>query len=449
MSLSTQPYKGARDFFPEDKRIQNYMFGILREVAESFGYEEYDAPILEPTDIYLQKGNEEIINEQTYTFTDRGGRSVTIRTEMTPTVSRMIAARRQELAYPVRWYSIPNLWRYERTQRGRLREFWQLNVDLFGVPGIEADHENILIADQIMQRFGAKTDMYEIRVNSRKLVNAIIKDYLKMDSVQSDTLIRLIDRIHKIDTAEFIALAEGLMTPSQREAGAVDVLMQILKTRTVDELPAELAKHPNAMEIRQILAMLDASGVTTARFDITLMRGFDYYTNLVFEVFDTSPENRRSLFGGGRYDGLVNLFGAEPIPAVGFGMGDIGLQNFLETHHLLPALRTETDAYVIILGEHTYVRAQRLIKELRAEGARIAVDMTNRKIAAQIKSAEKMGIAYVVFIGEEELREKRFKIKNIITGEEQAHSFERLVSHLEDIRLRNTAIRRASQDKEL
>src|SRR5438309_11103942 len=155
MALPTQPYKGARDFYPDDKRLQKYIFGKLRESVEKFGYEEYDAPVLEPLELYLAKTGEEIVNEQTYTFEDRGGRKVAIRPEMTPTVSRMVAAKRQELAYPLRWYSIPNLWRYERPQRGRLREHWQLNVDLFGLPGIEAEHEIINVVDTIFQSFGA------------------------------------------------------------------------------------------------------------------------------------------------------------------------------------------------------------------------------------------------------------------------------------------------------
>jgi histidyl-tRNA synthetase len=145
MTLSTQPYKGARDFYPEDKRVQKFMFNTMRRVVESFGYQEYDAPIVEPIELYLSKTSEEIVQEQTYNFLDRGERHVTLRPEMTPTVSRMVAAKRQELAYPLRWYSIPNLWRYERPQHGRLREHWQLNVDIFGVAGIEADHEIILL----------------------------------------------------------------------------------------------------------------------------------------------------------------------------------------------------------------------------------------------------------------------------------------------------------------
>jgi histidyl-tRNA synthetase len=167
MALSTQPYKGARDFYPEDKRQQKYLFAVWRRVCERFGYEEYDAPILESLDLYLAKTGEEIVNEQTYTFTDRGDRQVVIRPEMTPTVSRMVAARRQELAYPLRWYSIPNLWRYERPQRGRLREHWQLNVDLFGVADTSAELEMISLVDAMFKEFGALPDQYEIRLNCR------------------------------------------------------------------------------------------------------------------------------------------------------------------------------------------------------------------------------------------------------------------------------------------
>src|SRR3989344_2548398 len=209
MPLSTQPYKGTRDFYPEDKRLQKWMFAKLREVVESFGYLEYAAPILEPVDIYLAKTGEEIINEQLYSFTDRGDRKVAIRPEMTPSVSRMVAARRQELAYPLRWYSIPNLWRYERPQRGRLREHWQLNVDIFGVAGLSAEHEIIQVADAIMQSYGAKRSQYSIRLNSRKLTDSFLLEYLQLNNVQAHTFSKLIDRIHKITHAEFVAQTDA------------------------------------------------------------------------------------------------------------------------------------------------------------------------------------------------------------------------------------------------
>lgn len=427
MTLSTQPYKGARDFYPEDKRLQKYMFGIMSKTAEQFGYEAYDAPVLEPTELFLSKGNEEIINEQTYTFQDRGGRSVTIRTEMTPTVSRMVAGRRQELAYPARWYSIPNCWRYERMQRGRLREFFQLNVDIFGVETLEADFEIIQVADTILKNFGAKSDMYTIRVNSRKLVDSVMTDYLELSDVQAMTMVKLIDRMHKMDRAQFIAQADAIFSPSQRDEGVVYRLVDLLQIKRLENLPEMLKKHPSVLELERLLVMLADAGVANAQFDISLMRGFDYYTDIVFEVFDTDPSNNRAMFGGGRYDGLISLFGVEPVPTVGFGMGDVTLQNFLETHNLLPKLRTETDAYVVLIGD-VFEKSQRTLLKLRKMGLNIAVDTTGRKPDKQIKTAVKKGIKYAIFIGEAELADERLKLKNLETGEEEQHGLERIVS---------------------
>lgn len=433
MALSTQPYKGARDFYPEDKRIQKYMFGKLRRTVEKFGYEEYDAPTLEPLELYAAKSGEEIVNEQTYSFEDRGGRRVAIRPEMTPTVSRMVAGRRQELAYPLRWYSIPNLWRYERPQHGRLREHWQLNVDIFGVDDLTAEHELILLADQIMKAFGARASMYEIRVNSRPLVDYILNGYLKFDQVQAYSMAKLIDRIHKMERAAFVAQAAALCTPSQRDDGVVDKLLQIVSAKKIMDLPVEVQLQEPVRALEKLLRMLDDAGVGNARFDASLMRGFDYYTGIVFEVFDTHPDNNRSMFGGGRYDGLVGLFGVEPVPTVGFGMGDVTLQDFLETHDLLPEQPSETDAYVILIGD-VYDRAQRCLQELRGQGLRVAVDATGRKIDKQIKAAQKKGIGYVIFIGEKELEAEILALKNLKTGEEERHGIPRLVSIVKDYR---------------
>lgn len=436
MALSTQPYKGARDFFPKNKRIQKYMFTKMREVCEQFGYEEYDAPILEPTELYLSKGNEEIIQEQTYTFLDRGNRSVTMRTEMTPTVSRMVASQRQELAYPARWYSIPQCWRYERTQRGRGREFYQLNVDIFGVAGIEADHEIIMCADAVLQSFGAKRDMYVIKLNSRQLVNALMYEVLGLDGTQAVTMIRLIDRMHKMDYGEFAGQVDGIFNPSQREKGEPELLLNFLKTTDLEDLPEQLRAHEAVSEIKALMELLKKSGISNAVFDPSLMRGFDYYTDIVFEVFDTHPDNKRAMFGGGRYNGLMELFGVEQLEAVGFGMGDYTLLNFLESHKLLPEIRTETDIYVILIGDQAemYTKAQVPIARLREMGLKVAVDSTGRKIDKQIKTAIKKDVHYVMFIGEKELKEERYPIKNIKTGIEEKHGLERLVSIVRDHR---------------
>lgn len=435
MSLSTQPYKGARDFYPEDKRIQKFMFRKMRETVEKYGYEEIDAPILEPLELYAVKSGQEIVNEQTYVFEDRGGRQVTIRPEWTPTVSRMVAARRQELGYPLRWYSIPNLWRYERPQRGRLREHWQLNVDVFGLADLTAEHEMILLADQILKAFKAKPTMYEIRINNRQLVDYLLQGYFAFDTVQAHSIAKLIDRMHKMERIEFMAQVDALCTPSQREAGVVDRLLSIVSARRITELPAELQTVQPAQTIDTLLRLLEEGGVTNARFDASLMRGFDYYTGIVFEVFDTHPENNRSMFGGGRYDGLVGLFGVEPVPTVGFGMGDVTLQDFLTTHDLLPEQHSETDAYVIVIGDN-YVRAQHAIQELRSQGLRVAVDATGRKIDKQIKTAEKKGIHYVIFLGERELDDDMFVLKNIQSGAEERHGAARAISIIKDYRKR-------------
>lgn len=433
MALQTQPYKGARDFYPEDKRLQKYMFGVMRRTAESFGYEEYDAPILEPIEMYLAKSGEEIVNEQTYTFEDRGGRRVAIRPEMTPTVSRMVAAKRQELAYPLRWYSIPNLWRYERPQRGRLREHWQLNVDMFGLSGQTAEAEIIQLADAILKNFGATHDMYAIRLNSRKLTDFIMREYLGVDGVQAQTLVKLIDRMHKMERAAFEAEVDAMFSPSQREAGASNKLIGLLKIKQIEHLPQAVREHSSIKEIQNLMSLLNEARIPNAVFDITLMRGFDYYTDIVFEVFDNSPDNNRSMFGGGRYDGLVGLFGVEPVPTVGFGMGDVTLQNFLEAHDLLPPLRSETDVYAVLIGD-VYAKAQHVINELREMGLNIAVDSTGRKAAVQIKTAVKKNVHYAIFIGEKELTEELYEVRNLVTGVSEKHSASRIVSIVKDYR---------------
>jgi len=433
MALPTQPYKGARDFYPEQKRLQKYMFGLMRQVAERFGYEEYDAPILEPLELYLAKTGEEIVNEQTYIFEDRGGRRMAIRPEMTPTVSRMVAAKRQELAYPLRWYSIPNLWRYERPQRGRLREHWQLNVDIFGVDDLTAEAEIVQVADGILKAAGATHSMYSIKLNSRKLMDHILKDYLGLDSVQRHTIAKLIDRMHKLPHEAFMVEVEAVFTPSQRDAGGVNKLLGLLKTRTIEHLPEAIRSQRAAYELQELLGLLQNAGITNAKFDPTLMRGFDYYTGIVFEIFDEDPENNRAMLGGGRYDGLVGLFGVEPIPTVGFGFGDVTLENFLRGHNLMPPQRPETDAYAVLIGD-VYADAQRVVGELREQGVNVAVDISGAKIDKQLKTAVKKNIPYVMFIGAKDLAEDQFEIKNLLTGVAERHSLARIISIVKDYR---------------
>ena len=428
MNIHTQAYKGTRDFYPEDKRLQKWMFSKIRESVEKFGYEEYDAPVLESTEIYKIKGSSEIVNEQSYSFIDRGGRNVTLRTEMTPSVSRMVAARRQHLTYPLRWYSIPNLWRYERPQRGRLREFWQLNVDLFGVLGVDAELEIIQIADAVLQGFAAKRSMYEIRINSRKFMDTLLLDYLKLGLVESDTIRRLIDKKSKMSNDEFSAKVEAVMTPTQRELGSLNKLTDVLNIKKPEDLPSDLKNNDSLSTVFELIEKLKNIGITNVTFDTTLVRGFDYYTDVVFEIFDTNPNNNRAMYGGGRYDGLVELFGVEKVPTVGFGMGDVTLENFLRDNNLIPLISTETELCVILANDVTYDMLAKQLTVLRDEGVRVAVDISGKKIGKQIENAIKRMIPYGLIIGSKELAENHYALKDLRDGSENIHSLERIIS---------------------
>lgn len=433
--LSSQPYKGTRDYYPEDKRVQNYIFHVWRKVAERFGYEEYDAPVLEPIEIYAAKTGQEIVNEQTYQFTDRGGRTVAIRPEMTPSVSRMVAARRQELAYPARWYSIASFMRYERPQRGREREFWQLNTDIFGVDGIAADFEIIQLADAIMREFGATDKMYTIKVNDRRLIDFVMTQYLELDVVQSQLMMKLFDRREKMTPDEFSNQAAEIFRDEQRVEG-LQRITQLLSAKTMSNLPERIKNAAEIKDILQLFEMLHFAGIKNVTFDVTLMRGFDYYTGIVFEVFDNHPDNNRSMFGGGRYDGLVGLFGVEPISTVGMAPGGTPTELFLKSHKLLPEMISTTEVYIVVLGD-SLIGASKLATDLRQEGLNVELDITGRKLDKQIKAAVKKQIPFMVFVGEREVAEGVYPFKDVRTAAEQKLSFERIVTTVKDRRLRS------------
>ena len=422
-TLSSQPYKGTRDYYPEDKRTQNYIFNTWRTVVERFGYEEYGAPIIEPIDIYAAKSGQELVNDQTYVFTDRGGRNVAIRPEMTPTISRMVAARRQELAYPARLYSIANFMRYERPQRGREREFWQLNVDVFGVDQVTADIEIITIADTILKEFGAKSGDYIIRINNRKFINFMMSQYLGLEVVAAQQMTKLFDRRNKITETDFREQV-GIIFGSDTDE-RIEKVMLLINATSIEELPEELKVADALSEVARVFESLAKAGVTDAVFDATLMRGLDYYTGTVFEAFDTYPDNNRSLFGGGRYDGLVGLFGAEPISAVGMAPGNTMMENFLSVHGLLPAQKSLTKVYVVVIDD-ALDAANAVAAKLRAGGVNTEVDITERKIDKKIKTALKKNIEHLLFVGSTD--DGTYSLKNAATEEEQKLSIDEIIA---------------------
>jgi histidyl-tRNA synthetase len=431
-TLSSQPYKGTRDYYPADKRVQNYIFATWKKVAQSFGYEEYGAPMLEPLEVYTAKSGQELAGEQTYTFTDRGDRTVAIRPEMTPSISRMVAAKRQELAYPARLFSIANFMRYERPQRGREREFWQLNVDIFGVDGALPEAEIITMGARFLKAFGAKDDMFVIKINNRKVIDFMMRNYLNLDMVQSQLMIKLFDRKNKIPAESFRDQAIEIFGEEKAPAG-LKKIAQLLSAKTMAELPAEIRESDDLQEVHELFDLLAKAGVKNTRFDITLMRGLDYYTGTVFEFFDTNPENSRSLYGGGRYDGLVGLFGAEPVSAVGMAPGLTMTELFLQSHDLLSKLSSTTEVYLVVLGQ-ALEGAMNLAVRLREEGVNVELDFTGRKLDKQLKAAVKKDIPFLVFVGDEELKSEQYPFKDTATSEERKLSFERIVTNVKDRR---------------
>ncbi|HVZ76323.1 MAG TPA: histidine--tRNA ligase [Candidatus Paceibacterota bacterium] len=405
--LPTESYKGVRDFYPEEQALLAYLAATMRGVAERFGYVEYHASILEPSELYRAKGaeNSEMVSDQTYTFVDRGGREVTLRPEMTPTLARMVAARRRELGYPLRWFSIPNLFRYERSQRGRLREHWQLNVDIFGSRSAYADAEIIQVAHALLTAFGAQESDFTIKLGSRNFLDSVAKE-LHLSDDDAKKLRNLLDRRAKISEDEFT-----------RDINDIGVAIEMLSP---EKVPAD---------VKEVLGILTAAGITNAVFDPSIVRGFDYYTGVVFEIFDTHPDNSRAMLGGGRYDNLTQLFDEEPLPGAGFGMGDVTLKDFLAVRGMLPEYAPATKVYIAVATKELLPQASELAQLLRKENVAVAIDFGERKLGDQIKMAVKHRVPYVLIVGEDEIASNAYTVRDLATGEEQKFSREELASY--------------------
>lgn len=409
--LPTAPYRGTRDFLPAEMSVRTQVFQRLYEVIERYGYLRYDGPILEPVEIYEAKSSREIVEQQLYTLTDRGERRLALRPEMTPTVARIIAGNAGKLQLPVRWYSHPNCHRYERPQRGRVREHWQINVDVFGSTSPTCEIEIFELIHDMMAGLGAAPDMWVLRVSDRSLLNVILTTMVEVRADQIRDVSALIDRWEKYPQDRLGQEATELgLTEKQ-----FDRLGQILNAGAdlLDELPAD------AREQSPLMRVLDSAARDLVTFDPMIVRGFDYYTSTVFEVFDTSPENRRSLFGGGRYANLVGLFCAAQIPGIGFGMGDVTLMDFLGTHGLLPAPRNEVDVAVIPVDPTLIQAARQVARELRRAGLRTSTPLESRRLSKELARADRSGARVAVIIGSDEWAADTVTIRNMVTGDQQ------------------------------
>ena len=417
IKLSTQPYKGTRDFYPREMKLRNWFFGKIRRSLEHACFDEYDGPMLESLDLYAAKSGEELAKEQTYNFTDRGGRSLAIRPEMTPTVARMVAAKMGELNYPLKWFCISNMYRYERPQRGRLREFWQLNVDIFGCDTFEADLDVIESAISLLRAFGADESMFRVHINNRRFFNDAIAAIADTDQEGSRKVSKVVDRKNKVPRENYEADLKALGLDDKQIAKIDELYKMDVKSAT--------ALCPDSVGAKELNALFDALERTGllkyCMFDFGIIRGLDYYTGTVFEVFDEAPENNRAMFGGGRYDNLVGLFVKNAkISGVGYGMGDVTLENFLTTHALIPDLDSDGTKVLVLRFDDVPLEAYTaLVDTLRAGGVRAALYLGNKKFGKQIDFAAKEHYSHVAIMGGDELTAKTVKIKNLTTREEQ------------------------------
>ncbi len=419
-----QPYPGTRDFYPSGMNFHNWLFEVQRKVCKLYGYEEYSAPILEFTDLYRSKSSEEIVNDQLYTFIDRGNREVSIRPEMTPTLARMIATRQTQFIYPLRWFSIANFMRYERPGKGRLREFYQLNVDLIGSDSIYSDVEILSIAIDILKAYGAKEDDFIIRYSHRKLLD-LWMDF--NDSIENKEKLRkigrLLDKREKITEEEFEKALKEICNDEEikkiRNFLSLNFknYKEIIKNDKIGKKEEILSIFENFINIIKFLE--SNHNARNLIFDPSIVRGFDYYTGIIFEIYDNHPENRRAIFGGGRYDKLIGQFGKLDLPAIGFGMGDVTLESFLRIHHLVPEFKTKMGFYLALFDETLYEEYLRIASILRKGGLPVEISLQKvRKIGKEFEHAQKKGFDYVLIMGEEEFKNELIQIKNLKTGKQ-------------------------------
>ena len=427
--ISTENYKGTRDFYPDDMRFRAWMFGVMRRTVQLYGYEEYDAPLLESYDLYKAKTGEEIVGRQLYDFIDKGERHVAIRPEMTPSLARMVAAKNRDLPKPIRWYSIPNLWRYEAPGHGRLREHWQLNVDIFGINSFQAEVEIIKLACDILFAFRAPKGSFKVKISHRKILSGFLKNSLGLGGESDQAIAKILDKKNKITKEDFETQVKAYLPEPDKQLALIYKYLAS-SIQNISEIGG--IESDVITDINHLFDTLGKLGLAEyIEFDPSIIRGFDYYTGFIFEIFDTNPENKRSLYGGGRYDNLIGLFSNEELSGIGFGLGDVTLQNFLKSHNLIPDLKRHATIFIPLMDDSISVDILLLASELRAEGIACEVMLeAKQKFGKQLAIAEKKGYRYVLILGGDEIGKGVANLKDLVSGEQKTLNRQSLAQEL-------------------
>jgi histidyl-tRNA synthetase len=426
MSKGFQRLPGFRDFPPEDLAVRTHVFDAWRRVSRRYGFMEYDGPPLEPLELYVEKSGQEIVG-QLYSFRDKGDRDVSLRPEMTPSLARILAERSRALPKPIRWFSIPQLFRYERQQRGRLREHFQWNVDIVGEEGVTADAEVLAVAIDGLRELGLTDQDFRARVSDRRLLAAL----LGAAGVPSDRTLAAFGVIDKVEREGADKSRDRLATETGLDKAAAGRVLDLLRGG-LDDVAAQFGESEavaaEISRLREYLGMLAAMGLGSfVELDLKIVRGLAYYTGIVFELFDRKGE-LRAICGGGRYDRLLELVGGEPLPAVGFGFGDVVLTELLRERSLLPETGRAVDYYLVIVGEGLRPRALALAHALREQGRSVVYSLKPQPVGKQFKGAGTEGAREVIVLGPTEVANGMAVVRNMASGEERQVTLEQLLS---------------------
>jgi histidyl-tRNA synthetase len=412
-----QAVKGTRDFYPEAMAFRNWLYQKIRDISERFGYQEYEAPVLERLELYAAKSGDELVKEQSFVLTDRGGDQLALRPELTPSLARMVAQQQATLVLPVRWFSFGPFWRYERPQRGRSREFFQWNVDLLGSESAKADGEMVSIAAEFFRALGLTADEVVIRINSRRLMERKLAE-IGIGEPMWMEVFRLIDRRDRLPADKW-------------QAWALDIGLTEGQLAALNDLLTNPVLWQESEALREVFATAEAFGLAGfLLYDASIVRGLDYYTGPVFEAYDRAGKFR-ALLGGGRYDNLVADVGGERITGVGFAMGDVIVELLLERVGKRPDLPlTPSTVLVTLFDEELYVQTVALAGRLRRAGVNAEQVLEPIRLGKQLRYADRKQIPFVIILGPDEVKAGQIILKDMVTGEQRAYTEAELTERL-------------------
>ena len=420
--IDLQPVKGTRDFFPEEMRLRSWLFQIWRETSGLFGFEEYDACLLEHEELYIRKAGDEI-GEQLYNFVDKAGRRLSLRPEMTPSLARMILQHQKSLAFPVKWFSLAQCFRYERMTRGRRREHFQWNVDIIGQPGEIAEAEALSALLTACQKMGLTSNDIRVFVNDRRILNVILSQ-LEIPEERQLSILIILDKRDKIPVESFNQmLRDAQMSPDQ-----IDRLHHFLSVQSMDELAERLGDSSGIENLQKVISLLEHAGFADfLQFDISIVRGLSYYTGTVFEV-NSPNKSHRAICGGGRYDSLLSTYGGEVIPCFGFGFGDVVILDLLSDLKRLPTLTKKLDYMIVPYSMEEAGTALGIGTQLRNQGWTVECNFIMKKMKKVLQQANELGVAKVVLLFPDELKNGQVAIRDMQTHQQTTISITELTA---------------------